>query len=77
VKKRGYIYQYQDVARDVLELLLEKYQNEGVKEIDGTTVLELPEFQRFGSSLKIVKAFGGKKEYLNALKQLKDEIYIS
>ncbi len=61
VKKRGYIYQYQDVARDVLELLLEKYQNEGVKEIDGTTVLELPEFQRFGSSLKIVKAFGGKK----------------
>lgn len=77
VKKRGYIYQYQDVARDVLELLLDKYQNEGVKEIDGTTVLELPEFQRFGSSLKIVKAFGGKKEYLNALKQLKDEIYIS
>ena len=77
VKKRGYIYQYQDVARDVLELLLDKYQNEGVKEIDGTTVLELPEFQRFGSSLKIVKAFGGKKEYLDALKQLKDEIYIS
>jgi len=77
VKKRGYIYQYQDVAREVLELLLEKYQKEGVQEIDGTNVLELPEFQRFGSSLKIVKAFGGKKEYLSALKQLKDEIYIS
>lgn len=77
VKKRGYIYQYQDVAREVLELLLEKYQKEGVQEIDGTNVLELPEFQRFGSSLKIVKAFGGKKEYLSALKQLKNEIYIS
>ncbi|WP_426273566.1 EcoAI/FtnUII family type I restriction enzme subunit R [Exiguobacterium sp. R-17] len=77
VKKRGYIYQYQDVAREVLELLLEKYKKEGVQEIDGTNVLELPEFQRFGSSLKIVKAFGGKKEYLSALKQLKDEIYIS
>ncbi|WP_251135079.1 EcoAI/FtnUII family type I restriction enzme subunit R [Exiguobacterium sp. s102] len=77
VKKRGYIYQYQDVAREILELLLEKYQKEGVQEIDGTNVLELPEFQRFGSSLKIVKAFGGKKEYLSALKQLKDEIYIS
>jgi len=77
VKKRGYIYQYQDVAREVLELLLEKYQKEGVQEIDGTNVLELPEFQRFGSSLKIVRAFGGKKEYLSALKQLKDEIYIS
>jgi len=77
VKKRGYIYQYQDVAHEVLELLLEKYQKEGVQEIDGTNVLELPEFQRFGSSLKIVRAFGGKKEYLSALKQLKDEIYIS
>lgn len=77
VKKRGYIYEYQDVAREVLELLLEKYMNEGIQEIDGTEILELPEFQRFGSSLKIVKAFGGKKSYLAALKRLKDEIYVS
>ncbi|MBD7971095.1 EcoAI/FtnUII family type I restriction enzme subunit R [Paenibacillus gallinarum] len=77
VKKRGYIYEYQDVARDVLELLLDKYMNEGIQEIDGTEILELPEFQRFGSSLKIVKAFGGKKGYLAALKRLKDEIYVS
>ncbi|WP_348625393.1 DEAD/DEAH box helicase family protein (plasmid) [Paenibacillus peoriae] len=77
VKKRGYIYEYQDVAREVLELLLDKYMNEGIQEIDGTEILELPEFQRFGSSLKIVKAFGGKKGYLTALKRLKDEIYVS
>lgn len=77
VKKRGYIYEYQDVARDVLELLLEKYMNEGIQEIDGTAILELPEFQRFGSAMKIVKAFGGKQGYLAAVKRLKEEIYVS
>ncbi|GAB1804417.1 EcoAI/FtnUII family type I restriction enzme subunit R [Priestia megaterium] len=77
VKKRGYIYEYQDIAREVLEMLLEKYMNEGIQEIDGTEVLELKEFQKFGSPMKIVKAFGGKKAYLAALKRLKDEIYVS
>lgn len=77
VKKRGYLYEYQDVAREVLEMLLEKYQDEGIQEIDGTEVLELSEFQKFGSPMKIVKAFGGKKGYLQALTKLKKEIYLA
>ncbi|MFD1708928.1 EcoAI/FtnUII family type I restriction enzme subunit R [Siminovitchia sediminis] len=77
VRKRGYIYQYKDVARDVLETLLEKYKDEGINELEGTEVLELKEFEKFGSPLKIVKAFGGKKGYLNAVKQLQDEIYLA
>ncbi|MCA1001016.1 DEAD/DEAH box helicase family protein [Bacillus thuringiensis] len=77
VKKRGYIYQYQDVAREVLETLLDKYMNEGMSEIEGTEVLELNDFHKFGSPLKIVKAFGGKKKYLEAVKKLKDEIYLA
>lgn len=75
VKKRSYIYQYQDVAREVLETLLEKYKNEGISELDGTEVLQLKEFEKFGSPMKIVKTFGGKKEYLRAVKKLKEEIY--
>lgn len=77
VKKRGYLYQYQNVARDVLETLLEKYQDEGIQELEGTEVLELKEFEKFGSPLKIVKAFGGKQKYLQAVKQLQDEIYLA
>lgn len=75
VKKRNYIYQYQDVAREVLETLLEKYKDEGISELDGTEVLQLKEFEKFGSPMKIVKTFGGKKEYLRAVKKLKEEIY--
>ncbi|MGI2304076.1 EcoAI/FtnUII family type I restriction enzme subunit R [Staphylococcus cohnii] len=75
VKKRSYIYQYQDVAREVLETLLEKYKDEGISELDGTEVLQLKEFEKFGSPMKIVKTFGGKKEYLRAVKKLKEEIY--
>lgn len=77
VKKRGYIYQYKDVAREVLEVLLEKYKNEGISELQGTEVLELNEFDKFGSPMKIVKAFGGKSNYLKAIKQLQDEIYLA
>lgn len=75
VKKRSYIYQYQDVAREVLETLLEKYKDEGISELDGTEVLQLKEFEKFGSPMKIVKTFGGKNEYLRAVKKLKEEIY--
>lgn len=77
VKKRGYIYKHKDVAREVLEMLLDKYMNEGISEIEGTEVLELNEFKKFGSPMKIVRAFGNKKKYLEAVKKLKDEIYIS
>ncbi|TBX83307.1 DEAD/DEAH box helicase [Bacillus mycoides] len=77
VKKRGYIYEYKDVAREILEMLLDKYMNEGISEIEGTEVLELNEFKKFGSPMKIVRAFGNKKKYLEAVKKLKDEIYIS
>jgi len=77
VKKRGYIYQYKDVAREVLEVLLEKYKDEGIGELEGTQVLELKEFERFGNPMKIVKEFGGKSSYLRAVKQLQDEIYLA
>ena len=77
VKKRGYLFEYQDVSREVLEILLEKYAKDGIEEIDTTEILELQEFRKFGSPLKIVKAFGGKKKYNSAVKRLTDEIYIS
>ena len=77
VRKRGYIYQYKDVAREVLEVLLEKYKDEGIRELEGTEVLSLKEFEKFGNPMKIVKAFGGKSNYLKAVKKLQDEIYLA
>lgn len=75
VKKRGYLYKYSDVAQKVLEGLLEKYQSEGIKDLEDTKILELEPFNELGSPLKIVKSFGNKKKYLEAVKELEKEIY--
>ena len=54
---------------------MDKYASEGLKEIEETKVLQLHEFQQFGSPRKIVKAFGGKAAYEQAVKELEDEIF--
>ncbi|WP_226655850.1 EcoAI/FtnUII family type I restriction enzme subunit R [Pseudalkalibacillus hwajinpoensis] len=75
VKKRNYLYKYSDVAQQVIEALLDKYANDGIKEIEDTKILQLKEFAKIGSPMKIVKAFGGKAAYLKAVKELENEIY--
>lgn len=75
VQKRGYLYKYSELARKVLGALMDKYASEGLKEIEETKVLQLQEFQKFGSPMKIVKAFGGKAAYEQAVKELEDEIF--
>lgn len=75
VKKRHYLYKYSDTAQQVIEALLDKYANDGIKEIEDTKVLQLKEFAKIGSPMKIVKAFGGKEAYLKAVQELENEIY--
>ncbi|WP_369076193.1 EcoAI/FtnUII family type I restriction enzme subunit R [Clostridium sp.] len=75
VKKRGYLYKYSDMAQSVLEKLLNRYMNEGISNLGKTEVLELDEFKEFGSPLKIVKLFGSKQKYLEAVRELEKEIY--
>lgn len=75
VKKRHYLYRYSDIAQKVIEALLEKYANDGIKEIEDTKILELKEFAKIGSPMKIVKAFGGKEAYQKAVQELENEIY--
>lgn len=76
VKKRGFLYKYSDMAKEVLEALLEKYKNEGISQIEDTKILALKDFEQFGSPMKIVKLFGGKQGYLKAVKELEEEIYM-
>jgi len=75
VKKRHYLYKYSDIAQQVIEALLDKYANDGIKEIEDTKVLQLKEFAKIGSPMKIVKAFGGKEAYQKAVQELENEIY--
>ena len=51
------------------------YSNEGVQQIEDTQVLKLDPFIRMGKPSAIVKLFGGKDGYLQAVRELENEIY--
>ncbi len=75
VKKRDFISKYNGLAREVLEALLEMYSNEGIYQIEDTQVLKLDPFIRMGKPAAIVKLFGGKDGYMQAVRELEEEIY--
>lgn len=75
VKKRDIFNKYGEQARLVLEALLDKYTKEGVSELESLTVLENDPFRKLGSKANIVKFFGGKQGYLDAVKELEQTIY--
>lgn len=75
VRKRDFLNRYGEYARRVLEILLDKYMNDGIYEIEKTEILKLEPFNKFGKPAKIASYFGGKEGYLNAVKELEEEIY--
>ena len=75
VRKRGYLYRYAELAQKVLGALLDKYADEGIRDIEDTKVLQLKEFAEYGSPMKIAKAFGGKEGYQQAVHELENEIF--
>jgi len=75
VKKRDFLNRYKGVAREVLDALLDKYMNTGIYEIEKTEILKLDPFLKFGKPSKIAQYFGGKAGYLQAVKELEEELY--
>ncbi len=75
VKKRNVFTQYGPVARKVLDALLDKYADEGVATIESNDVFKLQPFGAMGSPVELVRSFGGRPQYLNALQLLERELY--
>ncbi|MBT4763437.1 type I restriction endonuclease, partial [bacterium] len=75
VKKRNYFTKYGEQAQKVLNALLDKYADEGIENIEDMKILQVNPFDEIGSPVEIVKMFGGKKNYLEALNELEHEIY--
>lgn len=75
VRKRNIFGKYGDKARQVLDALLDKYANEGISQLENRKVLSLDPFRQMGSPASIAKLFGGNKQYLEAVKELEQEIY--
>jgi len=75
VKKRDYFTKYGEQARKVLETLLDKYADEGVTNIESMDILKVKPLTDYGSPLEIIKQFGSKAKYLEAVKELEKELY--
>lgn len=76
VKKRDYFTKYGEQARKVLETLLDKYADEGVTNIESMDILKVQPLTEYGSAIEIVNGiFGGKKKYMEAVKELEQELY--
>ena len=75
VRKRNYWTKYGEQARNVLNALLDKYAETGIENIEDMKVLTVEPLKDLGTPSEIVNIFGGKQNYLAALKELEDEIY--
>ena len=75
VRKRDYFSQFRGEAKQVLEALLDKYADKGIEEIEKTEVLNMAPFPNMGTAVELQSAFGGKANYLKAVKALENELY--
>jgi type I restriction enzyme R subunit len=75
VKKRNVFTQYGPVARKVIDALLDKYADEGIVTIEADTVFNVQPFTDIGRPGEIIKSFGGRLQYLDALQTLERELY--
>ena len=74
VHKRNVFTHYGPVARKVLEALLDKYADEGIATIESNEVFKLQPFTDLGSPVELVRSFGGRPQYLNALQTLEQAL---
>ncbi|MDV3002888.1 MAG: hypothetical protein N5P05_004543 (plasmid) [Chroococcopsis gigantea SAG 12.99] len=75
VRKRNYFTQYGEKARAVLDALLDKYADEGIECIEDRAVLTIPPLNQLATPIEILKSFGGEQKYLDAVRQLKSQLY--
>jgi type I restriction enzyme R subunit len=75
VRKRNYFTKYEEKAKKVLNALLDKYADEGIKNIEDLSILKIAPFINFGTPLEIIHSFGGKNKYLKAIKEMEKYIY--
>ena len=75
VIKRDYFSKYEGKAKLVLEAVLHKYIESGVTSIEETSVLKLKPLSDLGSAVELVNAFGKRKDFEKAIKELEDELY--
>jgi len=75
VRKRDVFGRYEGLARQVLESLLDKYADTGALDLEDPAVITLDPIKRLGTASEIMRAFGGREAYQEAVHGLTEELY--
>jgi len=75
VRKRNVFAKYGEPVRSVLDALLDKYADSGLKSIESLEILKVDPLTSFGTPVEIVNTFGGKNQYRAAIQELESELY--
>ena len=59
----------------MLNALLEKYADGGIKSVESLEILKVDPLTTFGTPVEIIKLFGGKQSYLAAIRELETALY--
>ena len=75
VKKQDVFTKYGEQARAVLNALLDKYADDGFLNLDDVDVLRISPFNRLGTPVELIHAFGEKRDYEQAVYDLQSALY--
>ena len=75
VKQRNIFAKYGTEARAVLNALLEKYAETGITSVESLEILKVDPISALGTPVEIVNVFGGKSEYVAAIRELTNALY--
>jgi type I restriction enzyme R subunit len=75
VRKRHVFAKHGAQARSVLNALLDKYADSGLKSVESLDILKVDPLSGFGTPIEIVAFFGGKPAYLAAIAELESALY--
>jgi type I restriction enzyme R subunit len=75
VRAGGYLDKHQGKVRSVLEALLDKYVESGIRSIEDIGVLRVEPLSSMGRPMEIIQPFGTRETYLKAVRDLEQQLH--
>lgn len=75
VRKRDIFAKYGNKARAVLDALLHKYEDEGLIDLADARILQIPPISTIGTPVELIKQFGSRAGFEQAVHELQDALY--
>lgn len=76
VKQSAYFDKYSEQAKEVLSIILDKYVEGGLLELENPEILNIPELKEYGTVYQIIMIiFMGLQNFQKALEEMKNNLY--